>query len=90
MFTLDSRTQWNSLLAMFEHFLKLGSAVSKVIIDKDVEEPLMNEEVDLINETQSRLNPIKTGIDKLFSQNASLLLTAEGVFTFIIEELQQK
>ncbi|GFX37758.1 uncharacterized protein TNCV_3116081 [Trichonephila clavipes] len=83
MVCLDTKTRWNSLLAMLERFLEIKSAISKALIDIKGEQMMVNVEFETVTTIVKGLKPVKIGLEKLCSRNATLL-TAEGVFSFVI------
>ncbi|GFX75944.1 uncharacterized protein TNCV_2239151 [Trichonephila clavipes] len=88
MVCLDTKTRWNSLLAMLEIFLEIKSAISKALIDIKEEQMRVNVEFETVTTIVKGLKPVKIGLEKLCSRNA-ILLTAEGVFSFVIGELKE-
>ncbi|GFX29132.1 uncharacterized protein TNCV_3216671 [Trichonephila clavipes] len=89
MVCLDTKTRWNSLLAMLEIFLEIKSAISKALIDIKEEQMGVNVEFETVTTIVKGLKPVKIGLEKLCSRNATLL-TAEGVFSFVIGELNKQ
>ncbi|GFU76839.1 putative RNA-directed DNA polymerase from transposon X-element [Trichonephila clavipes] len=89
MVCLDTKTRWNSLLAMLERFLEIKSAISKALIDIKEEQMMVNVEFETVTTIVKGLKPVKIGLEKLCSRNATLL-TAEGVFSFVIGELNEQ
>ncbi|GFS82335.1 uncharacterized protein TNCV_3340501 [Trichonephila clavipes] len=89
MVCLDTKTCWNSLLAMLERFLEIKSAISKALIDIKEEQIMVNVEFETVTTIAADLKPVKIGLEKLCSRNATLL-TAEGVFSFVIGELNEQ
>ncbi|GFX27133.1 uncharacterized protein TNCV_440391 [Trichonephila clavipes] len=89
MVCLDTKTRWNSLLAMLERFLEIKSAISKALIDIKEEQMMVNVEFEIVTTTVKDLKPVKIRLEKLCSRNATLL-TAEGVFSFVIGELNEQ
>lgn len=88
---LDSRTRWNSLLAMLERYIKIRASVSKALIDCDQDRnhyDLEKQEIAIIRDIIASLEPIKVGAEKLGNRKLTLL-SSEGVFAFIINELNQ-
>ena len=76
---LDSKTRWNSLLAMLELILEIASSISKVLIDCNKELGTFNletQEVEVIRHLVSSLEPVKFGAEKL-DDRTSTLLSAE-------------
>ncbi|GFU17586.1 uncharacterized protein TNCV_3989081 [Trichonephila clavipes] len=89
MVCLDTKTRWNSLLAMLERFLEIKSTISKALIDIKEEQMMVNVEFETVTTIVKGLKPVKIGLEKLCSRNATLL-TAEGVFSFVIGELNEQ
>lgn len=85
---LDSKTRWNSLLAMLDRFLEIKSAVAKTLIDYKIKLDITDREYTALNDIVLALQPVKAGAERLCSRDATLL-SAEGVFTFIINELNE-
>ncbi|GBN52989.1 hypothetical protein AVEN_198831-1 [Araneus ventricosus] len=88
MVCLDAKTRWKSLLALPGRFLEIKSECSKALIDVKEQKILDNVEFETLIAVVAGLKPVKIGLEKLCSRNATLL-TAE-VFAFIIEELNQQ
>ncbi|GFT53265.1 BED-type domain-containing protein [Trichonephila clavipes] len=89
MVCLDTKTRWNSLLSMLEISLEIKSAISKALIDIKEEQMRVNVEFETVTTIVKGLKPVKIGLEKLCSRNATLL-TAEGVFSFVIGELNEQ
>ncbi|GFS97607.1 uncharacterized protein TNCV_4488441 [Trichonephila clavipes] len=89
MVCLDTKTRWNNLLAMLERFLEIKSAISKALIDIKEEQMMVIVEFETVTTIVKGLKPVKIGLEKLCSRNATLL-TAEGVFSFVIGELNEQ
>lgn len=85
---LDSKTRWNSLLVMLECFLKIKSSISKALIDCSEDMDLDKQEIAVLRDIVSSLEPLKVGAEKLGNRK-STLLSAECVFSFILKELTQ-
>lgn len=86
MIILDSKTRWNSLLAMLERFLEIWLSVAKALIDCKSELNITKEELAAIQDIVSSLQPVKAGAEKLTNRETTIL-AAEGVFGFILGEL---
>ncbi|GFT87423.1 uncharacterized protein TNCV_4050691 [Trichonephila clavipes] len=86
---LDTKTRWNSLLAVLERFLEIKSAISKALIGIKEEQMMVNVEFETVTTIVKGLKPVKIGLEKLCSRNATLL-TAEGVFSFVIGEFNEQ
>ncbi|GBM74952.1 hypothetical protein AVEN_18680-1 [Araneus ventricosus] len=89
MVCLDTKTRWNSFLAVLERFLKIKSTISKALIVIKEKQILANVEVETLSAIVAGLKPVKIYLEKLFSRSATLV-TAEGLFVFIIGELDQQ
>ncbi|GFT46239.1 uncharacterized protein TNCV_3126171 [Trichonephila clavipes] len=89
MVCLDTKTRWKSLLAMLERFLEIKSAISKALIDIKEEQMMVNVEFETVTTIVKGLKPVKIGLEKLCSRNATLL-NAEGVFSFVTGELNEQ
>ncbi|GBM98895.1 hypothetical protein AVEN_5799-1 [Araneus ventricosus] len=86
---LDTKAGWKSLLALLERFLDIKSIISKALIDIKEQQILENVEFETLTEIATGLKSVKSDLEKVCSRNATLL-TAEGVFAFIIGELNQQ
>ncbi|GBM49153.1 hypothetical protein AVEN_148078-1 [Araneus ventricosus] len=74
---------------MLEIFLEIKPAISKPLIDIKEQPILANVEFETLTAIVAGLKPVRIGLEKLCSRNESLL-TAEGVFAFIIGELDKQ
>ncbi|GFX10524.1 uncharacterized protein TNCV_2583461 [Trichonephila clavipes] len=74
---------------MLERFLEIKSAISKALIYIKEEQMMVNVEFETVTTIVKGLKPVKIGLGKLCSRNATLL-TAEGVFSFVIGELNEQ
>ena len=89
---LDSKTICNSLLAMLERILDIKSSISKALNDCNQELEtfaLEKQEVDAIWLLVSSSEHVKFGKDKL-DNRTSTLLSAEGIFALILNELSKE
>ena len=82
MIILDSKTRWNSLVAMLERLLQIWPSVAKALIDCKSELSIIKEELSAIQGIVSSLQPGKAGAEKLANREMTIL-GAEGVFGFI-------
>ncbi|GFT24887.1 uncharacterized protein TNCV_3021711 [Trichonephila clavipes] len=89
MVCLDTKTRWNSLLEMLKRFSEIKSAILKALIDFKKEQMMDNVQFETVTTIVAGLKPVKIGLEKLCSRNATLL-TAEVVFSFIIGELNEQ
>ncbi|GFT87716.1 uncharacterized protein TNCV_4000721 [Trichonephila clavipes] len=88
MVYLDTKTRWNILLTMLEIFLEIKSVILKaLIVIKEQREA--NKEFETVATIVACLKPVKIGLEKLYSRNATLV-TAKGVFSFVIQELDEQ
>ncbi|GFT76769.1 uncharacterized protein TNCV_2102531 [Trichonephila clavipes] len=74
---------------MLERFLEIKSAILKALIDIKEEQMMTNVEFETVTTIVAGLKSVKIGLEKLCSRNATLL-TAEGVFSFVIGELNEQ
>ncbi|GFT79858.1 uncharacterized protein TNCV_4597791 [Trichonephila clavipes] len=82
MVCLDTKTRWNSLLAILERFLEIKSAISKALIDIKEEQMMVNVEFETVTTIVKGLKPVKIGLEKLCCRNATLL-AAEGLMQYL-------
>ncbi|GFT82302.1 uncharacterized protein TNCV_4651061 [Trichonephila clavipes] len=73
---------------MLKGFLERKSVILKALIDIKEEQVTVNEEFETVTATVAGLRPVRIGLEKLCSRNATLL-TAENVFSFFIGELSE-
>ena len=85
---LDTRTRWNSLLAMIERFYSLRSCIQKALIDMNSDIKFSEVEFQLMNDTIDVLQPIQYAVESLCRQDADLL-TAEATMKFLLNNLSQ-
>ncbi|GFW23982.1 uncharacterized protein TNCV_4950281 [Trichonephila clavipes] len=64
---------FKSLLAMLEIFLEIKSAILKASIDIKEEQMMANVEFENVTTIVAGLKPVKIGLEKLCSRNATLL-----------------
>ncbi|GFW73172.1 uncharacterized protein TNCV_483981 [Trichonephila clavipes] len=74
---------------MLERFLERKSTILKALIDIKEEQMMVNVEFETMTTIVAGLKPVKIGLEKLCSRNATLL-TAEGVFSSVIGELNEQ
>ncbi len=84
---LDSKTRWNSLLAMVERYLKIQRSVAKALIDLEVNIVISEEEVGLLSSLATALQSVEMASKELAKRTCTLL-TAEGTFNFLISTLE--
>lgn len=71
---------------MLERFLTLRKCISKALIDSGKSISVSEREIEAFSSVVSSLHPIKLAVERLSHRDATLL-PAEGVFTFILNEL---
>ena len=86
---LGCRTRWNSLLAMIQQFLKINEQIGVVLADISPSLICTEQELDILTDIIDALEPVKLTAEALCRKNATLL-TAEGIFKFLINKLNQK
>ncbi|XP_065659760.1 uncharacterized protein LOC136083825 [Hydra vulgaris] len=86
---LDCRTRWNSLLSMIQQFLKVKHSIRKVLKDISLHLICSDDEEDILSDIVAALEPVKLAAEALCRQNATLL-TAEGIFKFLVNRLKQQ
>ncbi|GFY07133.1 uncharacterized protein TNCV_276801 [Trichonephila clavipes] len=74
---------------MLERFLKIKLATLNALIDIKEEQMMASVELETVTTIVAGLKPVKIGLEKLCSGNGALL-TAEGVFSLVIEELNKQ
>ena len=89
MLILDSKTRWNSLLAMIERFFEVKSAIKKALVDLKMKCDLSNEEFTALEMLIKVLQPVKIVAEKLCHRDATIL-TTEALFNFMFSELRQQ
>ncbi len=86
---IDTRTRWSSLFAMVERFLRVKTSILKSSLDiPDFPETFKPSEWRLLQDLKDTLEPIKLGIEALSKDDATLL-SAEGIFRFIFQKLEE-
>ncbi|GBM74688.1 hypothetical protein AVEN_77554-1 [Araneus ventricosus] len=83
---LDSRTHWNSLLAVIERSHKLKMCIDKALIDKGSDTKFSDLEWSKVKYLIESLQPFKLAVDALCRRD-STLLTAETTLKIILEKL---
>ena len=86
---LDSKTRWNSLLAMLERFSMLKSCIRKSLIDLKSEINFTDIELTLLSDTILALQPIKLAVETLCSENVNLYI-ADVTLKFMLDELMNQ
>ena len=84
---LDSKTRWNSLLAMLERFNLLKNSIRKALIDISCEIDLSDSEWDAIITIISSLAPVNAAVNTLCERNANLL-TADSTISYMLNNIK--
>ncbi|GFU97454.1 uncharacterized protein TNCV_1913091 [Trichonephila clavipes] len=87
----------NSITNIYETIKKIKNVVKlfrkspfkNELIDIKEEQMMINVEFETVTTIVKGLKPVKIGLEKLYSRNATLL-TTEGVFSFVIGELNER
>ncbi|GFW60027.1 uncharacterized protein TNCV_4864821 [Trichonephila clavipes] len=74
---------------MLERSLEIKSAILKALIDIKEEQMMTNVEFETVTTIVAGLRLVKIGSENLCSRNGTLL-TVEGVFSFVIGELNEQ
>ena len=85
----NCRTRWNSLLSMIQQLLTVKKLTRK--ISKDISPHLIcnDDKVDILSDNVTTLEPVKLTDSEVNCRQNSTLLTAEGIFRFLINSLKQ-
>jgi hypothetical protein len=87
---LDTKTRWNSLLAMVKRFLELKQVIPKVLIDLSKFELFPNAyELALLQTTVSALDIVECGVNALNRRDMNLS-GADKVFEFMLAKLEEE
>lgn len=85
---LDTRTRWNSLLAMIERFLLLITEVRKVMIDAGKDINLSTDDICTLGYVRDALKPLELVVSTLCRKDCDLIM-ASCAITFAYDELQE-
>ena len=88
-FVLDCKTRWSSIYEMVERFVCLKKCISKALLNLSIEHGISTTEFLFLNDLKCTLEPIKLAVEALCRKDPTLL-TAEGVFQSIFEELEKR
>jgi hypothetical protein len=85
---LDTRTRWNSMLAMVKRFLEMKEVVKKALIELDNEDDFpSHSECEALSDVVEALDIIESGTKEL-SKDSSSLHTADLVFEYMLHKLE--
>ena len=82
----DSKTRWNSLLAMLERFYKLKSCIQKSDTDLKLNINFIETDFETVSATISALLSVKLAVESLCCKDANLI-SADAVLTFMFDRL---
>ena len=82
----DSKTRWNSLLAMLERFYKLKSCIQKSDIDLKLNINFTETDFETVSAIISALLPVKLPVESLCCRDANLI-SADAALTFMFDRL---
>lgn len=86
--TLDVRTRWNSVLSMLQSFSRTSEAIKKALADFNRLELWSQSFEEAFGEVLSILDCTKMTMNQI-SKDSATLLTAEGAFEFLFDELKR-
>ena len=85
---LDCRTRWNSFHTMIETILKVKKSVIQTLADLNNDFIITDQDFDTLEMIGKSLKPVKMATKALCRRDATLLV-AEGIFRFLLEQLQR-
>ena len=85
---LDWRTRWNSLYPMIETILKVKKSVIQTLADLNNGFIITDQDFDTLEMIGKSLKPVKMAAEALCRRDATFLV-AEGIFRFLLEQLQR-
>ena len=84
---LDMKIRWNSLITMLKRFLQIKDPVNKAL--SELGQPKISKNnISMLKELLDVLSPLEAAVKEL-SKNSATLLTAEGVYKFIFDKLNE-
>ena len=86
---LDCKTRWSSMFQMIERFILLKKCIFKALLDLSIAHDITQAEFLFLDEMKAALEPVKLAVEAVCRQNATLL-TAEGIFLFLISEMKKQ
>lgn len=84
---LDIEIRWNSLITMLKRFDRIKAPLNKTLIDLGQPE-IPERHIAILKELLDMLSPLETAVREL-SKNSATLLTAEGVYKFVFNKLEE-
>ncbi|KAI6653079.1 hypothetical protein LOD99_3915 [Oopsacas minuta] len=84
---MDCKTRWNSLVSMINRLLTVRKPLCKAMIDINLNMDVCELDWQVLENICSCLKPIEMGISALCQRDANLL-SAEGIFYFMIQKLE--
>ena len=86
---LDRKTRWSSMFQMIERFILLKKCIFKALLDLSIAHDITQAEFLFLDEMKAALKPVKLAVEAMSRQDATLL-TAEGIFLFLIREMKKQ
>lgn len=84
---LDTKTRWNSLLAMVDRFVTHNEAIQKALIDLH-QPPLDNDDLHVLEDIVRVLKPVKLAAEAICRRDANLI-SADIALSFMMDSLFQ-
>ena len=85
---LDCRTKPNSPYTMIETILKVNKSVSQALADLNSDFMISDQDFDTLELNAKPLKPVKMTAKAVCRRDATLVV-AEGIFCFLLEQLQR-
>ena len=86
---LDRKTRLSSMFQMIERFIFLKKCIFKALLDLSIAHDITQAEFLFLDEMKAALEPVKLAVEAMCHQNTTLL-TAEGIFLFLIREMKKQ
>ena len=77
------------MFQMIERFILLKKCIFKALLDLSIAHDITQAEFLFLDEMKAALEPVKLAVKAMCRQDATLL-TAEGIFLFIIREMKKQ
>ena len=77
------------MFQMIERFILLKKCIFKALLDLSTAHDITQSEFLFLDEIMATLKPVKLAVEAMCRQNATLL-TAEGIFLFLIREIKKQ
>ena len=86
---LDRKTRLSSMFQMIERFIFLKKCIFKALLDLSIAHDITQAEFLFLDEMKAALKRVKLAVEAMCRQNTTLL-TAEGIFLFLIREMKKQ